>query len=72
MAERYRIELQSAIDDDWSSWLGNLTLRHTPSGRTILIGEVADQAALHGLLARIRDLGVPILAVARLNSAGSH
>ena len=69
MAERYRIELQSTLADDWSSWLGNLELSHSPTGQTILIGNVADQAALHGLLARIRDLGIPILLVARLSPA---
>ncbi len=67
MAEWYRIELQSKLDVEWSSWLGNLEMAHTPVGHTILIGEVADQAALHGLLARIRDLGVPLLLVARLH-----
>lgn len=64
--ERYRIELQSVLENDWTAWLGNLELTHTPKGRTILIGEVADQSALHGLLARIRDLGVPIVSIKRL------
>ena len=72
MAERYRIELQSTLNDDWSSWLGNLELSHTPGGQTILIGNVADQATLHGLLARIRDLGIPILLVVRLKPAECH
>ena len=66
MAEPYRIELQSELDGDWSAWLSNLELTHTPAGHTILSGDVADQAALHGLLARIRDLGIPILLVTRL------
>ena len=66
VAERYRVELQGILDDDWSSWLGELELIHTPTGKTILTGYVTDQAALHGLLARIRDLGVPVLLVARL------
>lgn len=69
MAERYKIELQNIIDHDWSSWLGNLERINTPAGHTILIGDVIDQAALHGLLARIRDLGIPILLVARLHPA---
>lgn len=69
MTERYRIELQGTLDDDWSSWLGNLELSHSPAGQTILIGDVVDQAALHGLLVRIRDLGVPILLVSRLQPA---
>lgn len=67
MAERYRIELQSELDADWSAWLGNLELTHTGTGHTILIGELADQTALHGLLSRIRDLGIPIVLVVRLN-----
>jgi hypothetical protein len=69
VVERYRIELQGEIDDDWSAWLGSFELTHTGTGKTILIGEVADQAALHGLLARIRDLGIPILLVARVHPA---
>lgn len=69
MVERYRIELESTLDTDWSEWLGGLTLEHAPDGHTILTGELADQAALHGLLARIRDLGLPILLVARLQSS---
>ena len=67
MTERYRVELQSTIDSDWSAWLGDFEITHTEAGRTILSGEVADQAGLHGLLARIRDLGIPILLVARLH-----
>lgn len=71
MAEQYKIELQNNIDGDWSSWLGNFELTHTDAGHTILIGEVKDQAALHGLLARIRDLGIPILLVTRLPAASN-
>jgi hypothetical protein len=72
VAERYRIELESTLDTDWSEWLGGLTLEHGPDGRTILTGELADQSALHGLLARIRDLGIPILLVARLRTVDSQ
>lgn len=67
MAERYKIELQCIIEHDWSDWLSNLERTHTSTGQTVLIGQVPDQAALHGLLARIRDLGIPILLVARLD-----
>ncbi len=70
MAEHYRIALQTELDGDWSPWLGNFELACTAAGHTILSGEVADQAALHGLLARIRDLGIPILLIARLNQPG--
>lgn len=67
--ERYRIELQSVLNGNWAEWLGNLELTHTLSGHTVLIGNVADQSALHGLLARIRDLGVPIISIDRLTAS---
>ena len=66
MTERYRIELAKRIDAGWSDWLGQFEVFHTEEGNTVLIGNVSDQAALHGLLARIRDLGCTILLVARL------
>ncbi|WP_420630351.1 hypothetical protein [Candidatus Leptofilum sp.] len=66
MMERYRIELQSVLNGNWADWLGNLELTNTAQGNTVLIGEVVDQSALHGLLARIRDLGVPIVSIERL------
>ena len=69
VTEQYRVELRGHIDGDWSAWLSNLELTHIEAGNTILIGDVVDQAALHGLLARIRDLGIPILLVARQNHA---
>lgn len=67
MSERYQIELDGILDSPWADWLGELRLSQTADGSTILTGTVADQAALHGLLARIRDLGLPIRLVARLD-----
>lgn len=66
MMERYQIELQSVLNDNWAEWLGNLELTNTPTGHTVLVGNVVDQSALHGLLARIRDLGIPIVSIQRL------
>jgi len=51
------------LGDHWSAWLAGLTLTHEDDGTTTLTGQIADQAQLHGLLARIRDLGVTLLAV---------
>lgn len=66
MMERYRIELQSVLNSNWADWLGHLEITNTAQGNTVLVGEVVDQSALHGLLARIRDLGVPIVSIQRL------
>ena len=59
----YRVHVRGHLDDHWSEWLGGLALQRQPDGTTILTGPVADQAALHGVIARIRDLGLPLLAV---------
>ena len=70
MTERYRIELECELDEEWTSWLGSLELTHSRAGHTILTGDLPDQTALHGLLARIRDLGLPLLSVTRLAADG--
>jgi hypothetical protein len=62
----YRIRLQGELDPSWSEWLDGLPVRHANRGETELCGPVRDQAALHGLLAKIRDLGLPLLSVERL------
>lgn len=59
----YRIRLQGHLDPRWSEWFEQLTVHLAEDGETILTGPVADQAALHGLLRKVRDLGMPLLAV---------
>ena len=51
------------LDDRWAEWFGDLTMTREPDGTTTLRGPVADQAALHGILIKIRDLGMVLLAV---------
>ena len=63
----YELRLAGRLDPRWSTWLDGLTPHSCPDGTTTLRGPVADQAALHGLLARIRDLGIPLLAVTPLD-----
>ncbi len=63
-ATRYRLQVAGHLDQHWSPWFGLLTLTHEEDGTTSLTGAVADQAELHGLLAKIRDLGVTLLSVA--------
>ena len=65
--ERYEIRVQGVLDRHWSAWFEGLKLRSEPDGVTVLVGPVADQAALHGLLARVRDLGLPLLSVRRID-----
>ena len=57
------IRLKGQIDEQWSEWFEGLSVAHTEEGETVLTGSVADQTALHGLLAKLRDLGVPLLSV---------
>ncbi len=57
------IRIQGHLDDGRSAWFGGMTVIRTTDGETILRGLVADQAAVWGLLARVRDLGLPLLAV---------
>ena len=60
----YRLRIDGHLDEHWSSWFGDLTLTHEDDGTTCLTGAVADQAELHGLLTKIRDLGVTLISVA--------
>ena len=64
-AEHYAITVKGQLDARWSEWLEGLTMTYTVSGETILSGPIADQAALHGLLMKIRDLNLTLIAVNR-------
>jgi len=57
------IRVEGHIDQAWSEWLDGLTLTHTERGETLLAGPVGDQAALYGLIAKLRDLGLKLLSV---------
>ena len=59
----YALRVQGHLDAHWAAWLGDLTLVHHDDGTSTLTGPVADQAALHGLLAKVRDLGIPLISV---------
>jgi len=63
MTQHYVITLKEQLDDHWSAWFDGLTVTPTPDGGTRLAGTVRDQTALHGLLAKIRDLGLTLVAV---------
>ncbi len=60
----YQITVKEYLEESWSAWFDGLTITHDPDGTTILAGPVRDQTALHGLLAKLRDLGLTLVAVA--------
>jgi hypothetical protein len=64
----YVLRVADHLDQHWSSWFGDLILTQEEDGTTSITGLIADQAALHGLLSRIRDLGIVLISVARVDS----
>jgi hypothetical protein len=69
-AGRYEIRLQGRLDARWATWFDELSLT-TDDGTTVLRGQVADQAALHGLLLKVRDLGLPLISVIHVDPEGT-
>jgi hypothetical protein len=61
----YQIGVQGNLDRKWSDWFDGFTITQQSGDETLLTGPVPDQAALHGLLGKIRDLGLPLLSVKR-------
>ncbi len=59
----YQITVKEYLEDSWSAWFDGLTLTHGADGTTILAGAIRDQTALHGLLAKLRDLGLTLVAI---------
>ena len=64
--ERYEIRFQGHLGARWAAWFDGLDLTHADDGTTVVRGPVVDQAALHGLIGRVRDLGLPLVSVTRV------
>ncbi|MCZ3389015.1 MAG: hypothetical protein LH645_07795 [Actinomycetia bacterium] len=64
----YELRIDSHLDEHWSAWFGGLTLTHDDDGTTTLRGPVTDQAELHGLLTKVRDLGFTLLSVRTIDA----
>jgi hypothetical protein len=64
----YQIRIKGHVSRDWTEWFGGLTITLEDNGETLLTGSVIDQAALHGLLRKVRDLGIPLISVIRVES----
>jgi hypothetical protein len=71
-SEHYEIRLDGRLDDRWAAWFDGLALSHEDDGTTTLQGPVTDQTALHGLLQKIRDLGLPLVSVTHLDPQQSE
>jgi len=66
-AMTYRIRVKGRLGARWEAWFDGMTLVTAANGDTLLTGPVVDQAALHGVLAKVRDLGLPLLSIERLD-----
>ena len=62
----YQIRIKGHLGRGWTDWFGGLTIRLTDNGETLLTGPAVDQAVLHGVLRKVRDLGMPLLSVSRV------
>jgi hypothetical protein len=68
----YEIRVEGHLGKSWSEWFEGMSIRHEETGETVLSGRVADQAALHGVLMRIRDLRLPLVTVKRLEETSAE
>ena len=64
----YEIRVKGHLDGRWSEWFEGLTIFNVEDGIAVLSGEIVDQSALHGILAKVRDLGLPLMSVSRIES----
>jgi hypothetical protein len=65
-AGRYEIRLTGHLDAHWTDWFDGLAVTYDSDGTTVISGQIVDQAALHGLLQRVRDLGLPLVSVSQV------
>jgi hypothetical protein len=66
-AGQYEIRIQGHLENHWAAWFDGLTLTNDSDGTTVIHGLVADQSALHGLLHKVRDVGLPLVSVTRVD-----
>jgi hypothetical protein len=68
----YQLRVVGHLDDRWSDWLGEFTIAHCNDGTSTLTGPVTDQAQLHGVLARLRDMGATLLSLHTIDGDGER
>lgn len=69
---RYEIRIKGHLETRWAAWFDGMTLSRDADGSTVLSGPVADQAALHGLLQKVRDIGLPLVSVTNVEPGDSE
>ena len=72
MNEQYKIHIQETLDPSWSEWFDGLSITTLPNHESVLSGSIIDQAALHSVLNKIRDLGLTLLAVYRVEGSDGN
>jgi hypothetical protein len=69
--DTYEIRIQGRLDDRWSAWFDGMEITAGGDGSTLIRGPVADQAALHGLIQKVRDLGLPLLSLTHIRTGAT-
>ena len=69
---RYEIRIEGHLEPRWAAWFDGLALTSEADGTTVLHGSVADQAALHGLLQKLRDVGLPLVSITEVHKTDPH
>ena len=69
--ETYEIRVQGHLDRRWSAWFDGMEITAVDDGSTLIRGQVADQAALHGLIQKVRDLGLPLVSVTHTHTGAT-
>ena len=67
---QYEIRVKGHLDSRWAAWFDGLSLTRADDGTTVISGPIVDQAALHGVLQKLRDLGIPLISVTQLRTEG--
>lgn len=72
MPQYYKIRVKGHLDLSWSDWFDGMTINHQENGETLIAGTLVDQAALHGLLRKVSDLGIPLISVNEIANSSQN